>query len=115
MFRSRQTTDDGGSETVASSVGYQGESESVQTDEMSNRQLGGHPASSKFTATTKKDQASIAHGDVLVGHAFGERPLLADDELDVDYSCRMPLNSSVGPLPRSVAKTSRLPVSLPFR
>ena len=115
MLRSRHTTDDGGSETVASSVGYQGESESVQTDEMSSRQPGERSASSKFTATSKKEQANIAHGDALVGHAFGERPLLADDELDVDYSCKMPLNSSGGPLPRAVAKTSRLPVSLPFR
>lgn len=120
FFRSRQhTTDDGGSETLASSVGYQGESESVQTDEMSSRhqQLpGGRSVGNKFTANVnKKGQANIADGDVLVGHAFGERPLLADDELDVDYSCRMPINSSGGPLPRAGAKTSRLPVSLPFR
>jgi len=53
----------------------------------------------------------------LVGHAFGERPLLADDELDEDDVNRAPAgNKGASGLPKASAKTSRLPsVPLPFR
>ncbi len=53
----------------------------------------------------------------MVGHAFGERPLLADDELDEDDVNRPPVgNKGASGLPKASAKTSRLPsVPLPFR
>lgn len=101
VFRSRQNVDEE-SETVSSSV-YHGECDSIRTEPIEP------PTSinrSKFV--NKKTEQISSTEDALVGHAFGERPLLADDELDDDS-----LHST---LPRAPIKTSRLPnVPLPFR
>lgn len=100
-LRSRQNADDE-SETVSSSV-YHGECDSVRTEPI-EPQLS--ISRSKFTS--KKSEQVISTEDALVGHAFGERPLLADDELDDE--------SIHSTLPRATVKTSRLPnVPLPFR
>lgn len=98
VFRSRQNHDEE-SETVSSSV-YHGESDSVRIES----------AELKTSNSRRKTVGQITSNleDALVGHAFGERPLLADDELDDD--------SPHSGLPRAPIKTSRLPlVPLPFR
>lgn len=96
--RSRQNLDEE-SETISSSV-YHGESDSVRMES-------GEP---KASNSRRKPAGQVTSNmeDALVGHAFGERPLLADDELDDDS-----LHSG---LPRAAVKTGRLPlVPLPFR
>lgn len=98
VFRSRQNLDEE-SETISSSV-YHGESDSVRMES-------GEP---KASNSRRKPAGQVTSNmeDALVGHAFGERPLLADDELDDDS-----LHSG---LPRAAVKTGRLPlVPLPFR
>jgi len=68
------------------------------------------PIEPKTSNSRRKNVTQISSNveDALVGHAFGERPLLADDELDDDS-----LHSG---LPRAPITTSRLPtVPLPFR
>lgn len=106
-----------GSETVSSSV-YHGECDSIRAKEeppmsikisasrsIGNKKVGG-PGSGQQPST-----------DALVGHSLGDRPLLADDELDEEdggSAC----NRTVPPsgAPRSSARSSRLPsVPLPFR
>ena len=97
----RQNNDDE-SETISSSV-YHGECDSIRTEPVEPKV----PSSRSKFVGKKPDQVSSME-DALVGHAFGERPLLADDELDDDS-----LHSR---LPRAPIKTSRLPsVPLPFR
>ncbi|EFX70419.1 hypothetical protein DAPPUDRAFT_328332 [Daphnia pulex] len=96
--KSRQNLDEE-SETISSSV-YHGESDSIRME----------PIEPKTSNSRRKNVAQISSNveDALVGHAFGERPLLADDELDDDS-----LHSG---MPRAPVTTSRLPtVPLPFR
>lgn len=101
VFRLGQNVDEE-SETVSSSV-YHGECDSIRTEPIEPQASIGR---SKFLS--KKTEQISSTQDALVGHAFGERPLLADDELDDDS-----LHST---LPRAPVKTSRLPnVPLPFR
>ena len=98
MIRSRQNLDEE-SETISSSV-YHGESDSIRME----------PIEPKTSNSRRKNTGQVSSNveDALVGHAFGERPLLADDELDDDS-----LHSG---MPRAPVTTSRLPtVPLPFR
>lgn len=122
LWRCRDEADersDVGSETVSSSV-YHGECDSIRTkDELQPCKTQSNSRSGKFGHKKQAAAASssLESSDALVGHALGDRPLLADDELDEDDVNRVGSNrNSSSGLPKSSLKTSRLPsVPLPFR
>lgn len=100
---------------MSSSV-YHGECDSVQTREddsspamvwssggksAANRSKGsaasvtGVPSSGAAAAGDVEDDAVLAQQDILVGHQFGERPLLADDELDHEEFRSIPAKTGI--------------------
>ena len=71
--------------TVSSSV-YHGECDSIQAtgEEVEDAASPTFQMMAHRSKFKKPDLGTLLLEDALVGHEFGERPLLADDELDDD-------------------------------